>query len=101
MAKMLGALPEDIADPEERALSHIELDAGALVLGKVAGVLRSAITVSGGFEPIVVRARQPSGPHRPTKRKRAIELRARHPPLGQTRAGHVGNPARHSAAAAC
>lgn len=53
MAKMLGALPEDITDPEERVLSHIELDASALVLGKVAGVLRSAITVPGGFEPIV------------------------------------------------
>lgn len=53
MATMLGALPEDIADPEERPLSLIELDAAALVFSKVAGVLRSAITVPGGFEPVL------------------------------------------------
>lgn len=51
MANMLGALPEDIADPEERPLSLIELDAAALIFSKAAGVLRSAITVPGGFEP--------------------------------------------------
>ena len=53
MANMLGALPEDIVDPEERPLSKIELDAATIILGKVAGVLRSAITIQGGFEPIL------------------------------------------------
>lgn len=53
MANMLGALPEDIAAPEERPLSRIELDAAALILAKVADVLRSAIAVPGGFEPVL------------------------------------------------
>ncbi|MCX8996095.1 FliM/FliN family flagellar motor switch protein [Rhizobiaceae bacterium BDR2-2] len=53
MATMLGALPEEIDVPEERPLSKIELDAAALIFSKVAGVLRSAITVPGGFEPIL------------------------------------------------
>ena len=53
MANMLGALPEDIADPEERPLSKIELDAATIILTKATGVLRSAITVPGGFEAIL------------------------------------------------
>lgn len=53
MANMLGALPDDIADPEERPLSKIELDAAKMIFSKAAGVLRSAISIPGSFEPLL------------------------------------------------
>ncbi|MEJ8310318.1 FliM/FliN family flagellar motor switch protein [Agrobacterium larrymoorei] len=50
MERMLGAAPDTIMEPEVRALSPIELDLSALILDRIAGVLRSAVNASGGFE---------------------------------------------------
>lgn len=57
MASMLGALPEEISDPEDRPLSRIELDAASLVLGRMADVLRMAITAENAGEPALSSAR--------------------------------------------
>ncbi len=56
MASMLGALPEEITDPEERALSRIELDAAGMVLNKMASVLRSAIKAENAGDPVLAPA---------------------------------------------
>lgn len=53
MERMLGAAPETIMEPEVRALSQIELDLAALVIGRVGDVLRSAVNAPGGFEATV------------------------------------------------
>lgn len=53
MERMLGAAPDTIMEPEARALSHIELDLAALVLGRLGEVLRSSINAPGGFEPTI------------------------------------------------
>lgn len=53
MERMLGAAPDTIMEPEVRPLSQIELDLAALVLGRMAGVLRSAVNAPGGFEATV------------------------------------------------
>ncbi|MDQ1185043.1 MULTISPECIES: FliM/FliN family flagellar motor switch protein [Agrobacterium] len=50
MERMLGAAPDTIMEPEVRPLSPIELDLAALILDRIAGVLRSAVNASGGFE---------------------------------------------------
>ena len=50
MERMLGAAPDTIMEPEVRALSPIELDLAALILDRIAGVLRSTVNASGGFE---------------------------------------------------
>ncbi len=53
MERMLGAAPDTITEPESRQLSQIELDLAALVLGRVGGVLRSAVNAPGGFEATI------------------------------------------------
>ncbi|MCM2456134.1 flagellar motor switch protein FliM [Rhizobium sp. CG4] len=53
MERMLGALPETISEPEVRSLSQIELDLAALVIGRMAGVLRSGVNAPGGFEAAI------------------------------------------------
>ncbi|WP_454892342.1 FliM/FliN family flagellar motor switch protein [Agrobacterium vacciniicorymbosi] len=53
MERMLGAAPDTIMEPEVRALSQIELDLAALVMGRVGDVLRSAVNAPGGFEPTI------------------------------------------------
>ncbi|HCD83930.1 MAG TPA: flagellar motor switch protein FliM, partial [Agrobacterium sp.] len=53
MERMLGAAPETIGEPDERSLSHIELDLAAMVLGRIAGVLRSGVNAPGGFEATI------------------------------------------------
>lgn len=53
MERMLGAAPDTIGEPDERSLSHIELDLAAMVLGRIAGVLRSGVNVPGGFEATI------------------------------------------------
>ena len=50
---LLGALPETIEEPEPRNLSKIELDVGEMVIGRIASVLKSAVTTGGGFEPLL------------------------------------------------
>ena len=56
MASMLGALPEEITDPEDRPLSRIELDAANLVLSRMADVLRMAITAENAGDPVLAAA---------------------------------------------
>lgn len=53
MERMLGAAPDTIMEPEVRALSQIELDLAALVIGRVGDVLRSAVNAPGGFEATI------------------------------------------------
>lgn len=53
MERMLGAAPDAIGEPDERSLSHIELDLAAMVLGRIAGVLRSGVNAPGGFEATI------------------------------------------------
>ena len=53
MERMLGASPDMIGEPDERSLSHIELDLAAMVLGRIAGVLRSGVNAPGGFEAAI------------------------------------------------
>jgi flagellar motor switch protein FliM len=53
MERMLGAAPDTIGEPDERSLSHIELDLAAMVLGRIAGVLRSGVNAPGGFEATI------------------------------------------------
>lgn len=53
MERMLGAAPDTIMEPEIRALSQIELDLAALVIGRVGDVLRSAVNAPGGFEATI------------------------------------------------
>ncbi|MFS8121794.1 FliM/FliN family flagellar motor switch protein [Rhizobium sp. BR 250] len=53
MERMLGASPDTIGEPDERSLSHIELDLAAMVLGRIAGVLRSGVNAPGGFEATI------------------------------------------------
>ena len=49
---LLGAMPETIEEPEPRNLSKIELDVGDMVIAKIAGVVKSAVS-SGTFEPLL------------------------------------------------
>lgn len=53
MERMLGAAPDTIMEPEVRPLSQIELDLAALVLDRIAGVLRSSVNAPGGFEAMI------------------------------------------------
>ncbi|QDG92245.1 flagellar motor switch protein FliM [Rhizobium sp. NIBRBAC000502774] len=53
MERMLGAAADTIGEPDERSLSHIELDLAAMVLGRIGGVLRSGVNASGGFEATI------------------------------------------------
>ncbi len=50
---MLGAPPELIEPPAERALSKIELDLTEMIFSKVANVLRTAVATGGNFEPVL------------------------------------------------
>ncbi|KAA3508712.1 flagellar motor switch protein FliM [Agrobacterium tumefaciens] len=53
MERMLGAAADTIGEPDERSLSHIELDLAAMVLGRIGGVLRSGVNAPGGFEATI------------------------------------------------
>ncbi len=53
MERMLGAAADTIGEPDERNLSHIELDLAAMVLGRIGGVLRSGVNAPGGFEATI------------------------------------------------
>ncbi len=53
MERMLGAAADSIGEPDERSLSHIELDLAAMVLGRIGGVLRSGVNAPGGFEATI------------------------------------------------
>ncbi len=53
MERMLGAAPDTIGEPDERSLSHIEIDLAAMVMGRIAGVLRSGVNAPGGFEATI------------------------------------------------
>jgi flagellar motor switch protein FliM len=55
MERMLGASPETIITPEQRQLSDIELDMSAVVLSKIAGILRAAINIDGGHDIVLSR----------------------------------------------
>jgi flagellar motor switch protein FliM len=50
---MLGAPPEMIEPPKERALSKIELDLTEMIFQKIANVLRTAVATGGNFEPLL------------------------------------------------
>ncbi|WP_412762948.1 FliM/FliN family flagellar motor switch protein [Rhizobium skierniewicense] len=53
MERMLGAAPDTVIEAEVRALSQIELDLAALVMGRIGDVLRSGVNAQGGFETTV------------------------------------------------
>lgn len=53
MEAMLGAPPEMIEPPQDRALSRIELDLTEMIFTKVANVLRTAIATGGNYEPVL------------------------------------------------
>ncbi len=53
MERMLGAAADTIGEPDERSLSHIELDLAAMVLGRIGGVLRSGVNAPGGVEATI------------------------------------------------
>lgn len=55
MERLLGAMPEFIAEPIKRPLSNIELDLAVMVFERIANVLRSGVNAPGGFEPIFER----------------------------------------------
>lgn len=61
MERMLGALPETIEQPIPRALTKMELELAGIVVGRIAGVLRSSIDAPGGFEPAVESPRNSAG----------------------------------------
>lgn len=53
---LLGADPNQVEESAPRNLSTIELEVAALVFDRIAGVLKSAVSAEGGFEPLVGRA---------------------------------------------
>lgn len=53
MEAMLGAPPELIDPPKDRALSRIELDLTQIIFSKAANVLRTAIQTGGNYEPVI------------------------------------------------
>ncbi|MDO9416072.1 FliM/FliN family flagellar motor switch protein [Pararhizobium sp.] len=55
MEALLGAVAKSIEEPEPRSLSAIELDVATMILDKIADVLRSAVSTSGGFELVMQR----------------------------------------------
>jgi flagellar motor switch protein FliM len=56
MEMLLGSPADIIEEPKPRNLSAIELNVAAIVFETVAGVLKSAVNASGGFEPNVGKA---------------------------------------------
>lgn len=50
---LLGAEPEAVEESPPRNLSAIELEVAALMVEKIANVLKSAVNAEGGFEPLV------------------------------------------------
>lgn len=50
---LLGAPPEMIEPPKERALSKIELDLTDMIFTKIANVLRTSVATGGNFEPVL------------------------------------------------
>jgi flagellar motor switch protein FliM len=61
MERMLGAAADTIGEPDDRSLSHIELDLAAMVLGRIGGVLRSGVNAPGGFEATIEPPFKPNG----------------------------------------
>lgn len=52
---LLGAMPETIDEPEPRNVSKIELDVAEMVIGRIASVVKSAVTTGGGYEPLLTK----------------------------------------------
>lgn len=53
MEHLLGAALETVEEPIQRPLSRIEIDLAAMVLDRLANVLRSGVNAPGGFEAIL------------------------------------------------
>lgn len=61
MERMLGAAPDTIEQPVSRPLTTMELELASIVMGRIAGVLRSSINAAGGFEPAIESPRNSTG----------------------------------------